>query len=112
MTELDVRNYLTKIYKLPVVEVRSVVRSKMGNPPGNAGDVIKEEDYRLAYVTMPVEFKFVYPDIFPADKVNEDVKDENQGKEAAKTLADKHTRQHWDRVGVPPWYSFWVGGML
>lgn len=62
MTEFDVRNYLTKIYKLPVAAVK--VEMKNGNVVRSLKQhIIKEADYKMAYVTMDKEFEFTFPDI-------------------------------------------------
>lgn len=52
MTKFDVQNYLEKIYKVPVVEVRTRVdMGKTYKEPGR-GYVIKKEDTKIAYVTL------------------------------------------------------------
>lgn len=55
MTRLDVKNYLEKIYKIPVLGVRIHVA------PGeykksSKGYIVKEEDYKLAYVDLVCKF--------------------------------------------------------
>lgn len=55
MTRFDVKNYLEKIYKIPVVSVKTKVMT--GDFKKSArGYLIKDEDYRVAYVKM-VSFK-------------------------------------------------------
>lgn len=49
MTEYDIKNYLTKIYKLPVVDVRTEVR--MGEFYQQKY-VKKKDDYRVAIVSL------------------------------------------------------------
>lgn len=52
MTKHDVKNYLEKIYKIPVVDVRT--RIAMGETKRDLayGYVTKKDDVKLAYVTM------------------------------------------------------------
>lgn len=58
MTKYDIKNYLEKIYKIPVVDVRT--RIAMGKTKRDlvVGYVTKEEDAKLAYVTLVI-FIFV-----------------------------------------------------
>lgn len=52
MTKLDVQNYLEKIYKVPVVDVRTRIdMGKTYKEPGR-GYVIKKDDTKIAYVTL------------------------------------------------------------
>ena len=53
MTKYDIKNYLEKIYKVPVAGVKTV--NKMGKTYNNAykGYLVKDEDYKIAFVTLP-----------------------------------------------------------
>ena len=50
MTKYDIKNYLEKIYKVPVAGVKTV--NKMGQTYNNAykGYLVKDEDYKIAFV--------------------------------------------------------------
>ena len=52
MTRMDVKNYLEKIYKVPVSDVRTL--NKMGKTRRNAfaDYIVKDEDYKVAFVTL------------------------------------------------------------
>lgn len=51
MTKYDIQNYLEKIYKIPVIDVRT--RIALGKTKRDQkGYVVKEEDTKLAYVTL------------------------------------------------------------
>lgn len=52
MTKYDIENYLKKIYNLPVVDVRTRIDMGPTKRDPVKGYVIKEEDSKLAYVTM------------------------------------------------------------
>ena len=67
MTRYDIKNYLEKIYKVPVVDVRTV--NKMGKTRQNAfgNYLVNDKDYKVAFVTLPegnrgmiISFKKVY----------------------------------------------------
>lgn len=52
MTKFDVKNYLTKIYKLPVVDVRTRIALGEMKRDQAYGYVTKGDDIKIAYVTM------------------------------------------------------------
>lgn len=104
MTKFDVKNYLEKIYNVPVENV--VTHVKMGNVERNKlkGYLIKEDDYKVAYVTLPKTEKFEFPDLFPEAKQEEEDKQMEQLK-ALETEWDKNTKRHRHRQGVPTWFG-------
>lgn len=52
MTKYDVKNYLEKIYKLPVVDVRTRIALGETKRDQTYGYVTKKDDVKYAYVTM------------------------------------------------------------
>lgn len=52
MTRHDVRNYLEKIYKIPVIEVRTRIEMGSTKRDNTYGYVTKNDDMKIAYVTM------------------------------------------------------------
>lgn len=52
MTKYDVKNYLEKIYKLPVVDVRTRIEMGKTKRDQTMGYVTKEDDVKIAYVTL------------------------------------------------------------
>ncbi|VDO89793.1 unnamed protein product [Heligmosomoides polygyrus] len=73
MTKHDVKEYLTKIYNLPVRSVRMEVQ--MGDISWSTPldfqyrkAMWKEEDKKIAYVFMSKDFEFIPPNIFAADE--------------------------------------------
>ena len=52
MTKFDVKNYLEKIYQVPVAQVKTI--NKMGKTRQNAygGYLVNDEDYKVAFVTL------------------------------------------------------------
>ncbi|KAK3927811.1 39S ribosomal protein L23, mitochondrial [Frankliniella fusca] len=100
MTEYDVRNYLTKIYKLPVVAVR--VEMKNGETvKTQQGDIIKEDDYKEAHVTMEKGFKFSFPEIDTRPGYDIFKKSSEQTK---KTMDDLEKKYRY-RPGLPTWFE-------
>lgn len=52
MTKHDIKNYLTKIYNVPVVDVRTkIALGRFRKDPGK-GYIVKDDDIKYAMVTM------------------------------------------------------------
>jgi len=88
MTRLDVRQYLEKIYDLPVRDVTTYV--EQGDITwSNRADtqyrraVWKKDDRKYAIVVMERSANFIFPDLFPADQ-----DETNQIEQSKKTVAD------------------------
>uniref|UniRef100_A0AC35UCE5 L51_S25_CI-B8 domain-containing protein n=1 Tax=Rhabditophanes sp. KR3021 TaxID=114890 RepID=A0AC35UCE5_9BILA len=78
MSRHDVRQYLEKIYKIPVADVR--IQNKMGDITWNAPldkqfrkAVWKDEDKKYAFIFMPKGNSFEYPDMFDENKLDKDL---------------------------------------
>lgn len=70
------------------------------------GYVTKDEDVKIAYVTLPKDVKFTFPDIFPSDaeakkQQRDDEKALDQSKDAFKDYLDRNKK----RQNLPSWYS-------
>lgn len=52
MTKHDIKNYLTKIYKIPVIDVQTEVRMGEFFKDRVKNYVKKKDDFRVAVVTM------------------------------------------------------------
>lgn len=51
MTRYDIKNYLEKIYKVPVIKVDT--RIALGKTKKNGlGQIVKEDDIKIAYVRL------------------------------------------------------------
>lgn len=57
MTKHDVKNYLEKIYNIPVMDVRTRIALGKTKRDLVVGYVTKEEDTKLAYVTLVSHFE-------------------------------------------------------
>lgn len=53
MTRFDIKNYLEKIYQVPVANVKTF--NKMGKTRQNhfGNYIVKDDDYKVAFVTLP-----------------------------------------------------------
>ena len=53
MTKYDIKNYLEKIYNVPVANVRTV--NKLGKTRRNdfADYLVKDDDQKIAFITLP-----------------------------------------------------------
>ncbi|XP_017011607.1 large ribosomal subunit protein uL23m [Drosophila takahashii] len=103
MTKYDVRSYLEKIYKLPVVDVRTRIALGETKKDQAYGYITKKDDVKLAYVTLPREEKFVFPDFF-AEKAERQEKEEkslDESKEGFRRFLDRNKK----RPGTPGWFS-------
>lgn len=52
MTKYDIRNYLEKIYNVPVVDVRTKIRTGRFRKDFGKGYVVKDDDTKLAYIVL------------------------------------------------------------
>ncbi|MPC23148.1 putative 39S ribosomal protein L23, mitochondrial [Portunus trituberculatus] len=104
MTKNDIKNYLEKIYNVPVEHIVTHVR--MGNLSRTAmgGYVVKDDDYKVAYITLPKGEKFEFPNLFPEAKEQEREKQKEDLKLLEKEWKQK-SRQNTNRPGVPSWFG-------
>ncbi|XP_046397495.1 39S ribosomal protein L23, mitochondrial isoform X1 [Ischnura elegans] len=104
MTKRDVRNYLEKIYKIPVVEVRTQIELGPTKREPLKGYIVKDEDVKVAYVVLPREVKFEFPNIFP--KSEEEKRDEELKKIGdLKDGYNKFIKRNEERKDLPGWFS-------
>ncbi|XP_018336724.1 probable 39S ribosomal protein L23, mitochondrial [Agrilus planipennis] len=102
MTKHDIRNYLEKIYNVTVVDVRT--RIALGKTRQvDKGYVVKDDDIKYAYVALPKEEKFEFPDLFPKEKETKeaDEKTLDEVKKGHKKFLEKNK----DRHNIPGWFS-------
>ncbi|XP_018370197.1 PREDICTED: 39S ribosomal protein L23, mitochondrial [Trachymyrmex cornetzi] len=64
MSKYDIKNYLEKIYNVNVIEVRTRIAMGRFKRDQLQHSVIKEDDRKLAFVILPKDQSFVFPDIF------------------------------------------------
>jgi len=100
MTKLDIKQYLEKIYNVSVVTVNT--HNKMGEIKRNKSNhIIKEEDSKIAYVTLEKDQKFEFPELFGESKK----KAEEDALAELKSNYEKRTYFNLKTNGVPSWFS-------
>lgn len=102
MSKFDVKNYLEKIYNVPVDNVVTHVRMGKLRRSRVGGYVVKDDDYKIVYVSLPKGEKFEFPDLFPEEKEKELDKHKEE-LEALKVEWNKVTQRNERRRGVPTW---------
>ena len=107
MTKMDVKQYLEKIYKIPVMDV--VTKNVGGLTWRNTlikqhGEFYKDDDYKVAFVIMPKDYKFEFPDV--TSKPEADKKQEKEGESEVKE-AKKQFRKYagGTKKGVPAFFG-------
>lgn len=103
MTKYDVKNYLEKIYKLPVVDVRTRIEMGKTKRDQTMGYVTKEDDVKIAYVTLPRTEEFTFPELF--SKKEEQKKAEEKSLDESKQGFKRFLDRNKKRPGAPGWYS-------
>lgn len=64
MTKFDIKNYLNKIYDVHPVKVNTRIALGKTKKCPAGGYIIKEDDIKIAYVTLPKNETFTYPKLF------------------------------------------------
>ncbi|CAH2087513.1 unnamed protein product [Euphydryas editha] len=103
MTKHDIKNYLEKIYNVPVAEVRTRIAMGRFRKDIGQGYVVKDDDVKFAYVTLPKDMKFEFPNIFEKKKGDSD--DDMKSLDEAKKSFKNYIERNKDRSDVPSWFS-------
>lgn len=103
MTTYDIKNYLEKIYNVPVVDVRTRICLGKFRKDIGKGYVIKDDDRKIAFVSLPKTMSFEFPDLF-ASKKDEEVQQEKSLDEAKKSF-QKYIDKNKNRPDIPSWFS-------
>ncbi|XP_053612122.1 large ribosomal subunit protein uL23m [Plodia interpunctella] len=103
MTKTDIKNYLEKIYKVPVIEVRTKILLGRFRRDYGKGYIVKDDDEKHAFVTLPKSMQFEFPNIFEnaKDEEEESMKSLDEAKKSYKNYIDRNK----DRPDVPSWFS-------
>jgi len=104
MTKHDVKQYLEKIYNVPVVQVN--ISNRLGEFRAVQGKnyIVKDEDVKYAYVTLPKDMAFEFPKLVPEEKKQE-MSDSLKEMDQAKETHRKDQERFRDRPGVPTWFN-------
>ncbi|XP_003468388.1 large ribosomal subunit protein uL23m isoform X2 [Cavia porcellus] len=101
MTRVDLRNYLERIYNVPVAAVRTRVQHGSNRKRNYRNVRIKKPDFKVAYVQLAHGQTFTFPDLFPEREPSP------ADKEQTEFLEDVSRRQSRDvrRGGVSDWFG-------
>ncbi|XP_014208669.1 39S ribosomal protein L23, mitochondrial [Copidosoma floridanum] len=104
MTRHDIKNYLEKIYKVPVIKVNT--RIALGTIRENElGTIVKDDDIKIAYVHLPRYEKFEYPNLFETDQRKKEKEKEDSIMEETKAgfqaVVEENNKT---QPGLPPWF--------
>jgi len=107
MTKGDVKSYLENIYKVPVANVKTV--NRMGPTRKNMfkGYVMKDPDFKVAYVTLPADYKFEWPDLKIATQLEKVTDQQDKELDGAKEQWNKAVNADSTkyRPGVPTFFG-------
>ncbi|XP_032214686.1 39S ribosomal protein L23, mitochondrial [Mustela erminea] len=108
MTRVDLRNYLERIYNVPVAAVRTRVQHGSNRKRDHRNVRVKRPDYKVAYVQLAHGQTFTFPDLFPEKKQSPDGSPSG-GDIQDKLLEEQRQRQQQSqdprRGGVPSWFG-------
>uniref|UniRef100_A0A8D2DCM1 Large ribosomal subunit protein uL23m n=1 Tax=Sciurus vulgaris TaxID=55149 RepID=A0A8D2DCM1_SCIVU len=104
MTRVDLRNYLERIYNVPVAAVRTRVQHGSNRKRDHRNVRIKKPDYKVAYVQLAHGQTFTFPDLFPE---REQSPAGGPMEEGPSGIPEEPQRQSSSprRGGVPDWFS-------
>ncbi|KAJ8944872.1 hypothetical protein NQ314_009362 [Rhamnusium bicolor] len=71
--------------------------------PGK-GYVIKDDDVKYAYITLPKNESFVFPDLFEKDEQEED-QDHRKALKEAKKGFENYIQKNKHRPNMPGWFT-------
>uniref|UniRef100_A0A672TS42 Large ribosomal subunit protein uL23m n=1 Tax=Strigops habroptila TaxID=2489341 RepID=A0A672TS42_STRHB len=105
MTRIDVKNYLEKIYNVPVAAVRTRIQYGANNKRNHKNQRVKKPDYKVAYVQLGQGQTFQFPNLFPEKE--DDAETRSRDDFRNKYMEREKKRQEGDlrRGGVPDWFG-------
>uniref|UniRef100_A0AAV2L4Z9 Large ribosomal subunit protein uL23m n=1 Tax=Knipowitschia caucasica TaxID=637954 RepID=A0AAV2L4Z9_KNICA len=105
MTKYDVKNYLEKIYNVPVGVVRTRIQFGSNKKRNHLNQRVKQPDYKVAYIQLAQGESFTFPDLFP-DKETKPAEGSVEEMQE-KFMEDEKQRQRLDprRGGVSEWFG-------
>lgn len=106
MTRVDLRNYLERIYNVPVSAVRTRVQHGSNRKRDHRNVRLKKPDYKVAYVQLAHGQTFTFPDLFPEKKLSpEGGSAEDNIREQLLEAQQRKERRDPQRGGVPEWFG-------
>ncbi|TRY73737.1 hypothetical protein TCAL_02539 [Tigriopus californicus] len=106
MTRLDVKNYLEQIYQVPVMDVRTVNLTGKTHQHRQLGFLHKDDDQKVAFVTLPKDTKFEFPDILAmGERDQREQQTMDEFKDAQKAFK-QGTESKPGREGLPSFFGY------
>ena len=110
MTRRDVKQYLEKIYKIPVMNVTT--KNYSGRTYDNLlmrkqGELYKDDDIKVAYVITPKDFTFEFPDVTAKPELDKKSEKAAEGEvEQAKAQFGKYMKDtKGAKKGIPTFFG-------
>jgi large subunit ribosomal protein L23 len=103
MSDVDIKNYLEKIYKVPVLSVKTkLIKGDEVKGRKHNQVVNREPERRLAYLVLEDGHEFSFPDIFKENlaPMEKEVKEMDK----IKRINQIEEQKSWERASVPPWF--------
>lgn len=102
MTKFDIKQYLEKIYNVPVLTVKTKLNEGdfITNPLNKQHSIAKEDDYKVAHVILADGHTFDFPEIDPPSVVDEQYKERDI--KTRDGVIELHKK--WERITIPPWF--------
>lgn len=69
------------------------------------GYLIKKDDVKLAYVVLPKEMEFKFPEIFDQEAKEKEKREDEKALEISEDNFKKYLNKNKNRQGVPSWYT-------
>ncbi|KAM4845165.1 large ribosomal subunit protein uL23m isoform 2-T2 [Thomomys bottae] len=104
MTRTDLRNYLERIYSMPVAAVRTRVQHGSNRKRDYRNVRIKKPDYKVAYVQLAHGQTFTFPDLFP-EKEQSPAAAAEEGLSGLQEAVPQRQSPDPRRGGVPSWFG-------
>ncbi|XP_076249348.1 mitochondrial ribosomal protein L23 [Calliopsis andreniformis] len=99
MTKHDIKNYLEKIYNVNPVKVYTRIALGRTRICPQQNCVVKDDDIKIAYVHLPRDQTFTYPDLFQKKEEKTDEEKFEEYKKGYKQFVRPNTMP-----GLPSWF--------
>nr|XP_012311619.1 39S ribosomal protein L23, mitochondrial isoform X2 [Aotus nancymaae] len=105
MTRVDLRNYLERIYNVPVAAVRTRVQHGSNKKRDHRNVRVKKPDYKVAYVQLAHGQTFTFPDLFPEKEQSPEGSAADELQSILKENMERRQSSDPRRGGIPDWFG-------
>ena len=106
MTDHDVKNYLEKIYNVPVMNVKTWINSGKTHDHKYYQFLYKDDDYKMARVTLPKDAHFEFPDVVKmSEREKVEKKSSAEIRETKKKFLEATKKKEKGRDGLPSFFG-------